>query len=130
VHPHERRRSLLIGVLALASLLAPAASAFEFFDQRLQIHGFAEMQLRAIARDFEPSDGIDLTQWYNVLNVEVDYAFVRDGWGPFLFLSAFARRWTTAPRSVRSSWVPRAWRPTPVRCCFRTTAPGASTPAR
>jgi hypothetical protein len=91
VHPHERRRSLLVGALALASLFAPTASAFEFFDQRLQIHGFAEVQLRAIARDFDQSDGIDLTQWYNVLNVEVDYAFVRDGWGPFLFLSAFAR---------------------------------------
>ena len=62
----------VLGWLALALLVGSPAPAFEFFEGRLELHGFAEVQLRAIARDFDRSDGVDLTQWYNVLNHELE----------------------------------------------------------
>jgi hypothetical protein len=75
----------------LGLLLPGRGTAFEFFDGRLQIHGFYEAQVRAIARDFEASDDWDLTQWYNVLNIEIEGEIAPDGWGPFDLISAFSR---------------------------------------
>ena len=78
--------------LALLALLAPSpAGAFEFFDGRLQVHGFYESQLRAIARNYDSSDDWDLTQWAQVLNIEVEADIAPDGWGPFDLISAFGR---------------------------------------
>ncbi|MEN8184790.1 MAG: DUF1302 family protein, partial [Myxococcota bacterium] len=68
-----------------------AALAFEFFDGRIQVHGFYETQIRAIARDFDASDDWDLTQWANILNIEMEADIAPDGWGPFDLLSAFGR---------------------------------------
>ena len=70
---------------------AGGARAYEFQDGRLQIHGFGEVQLRGIANDFHLSDDLDLTQWYNVLDVEVEWAVAPDGWGPFDLVALFAR---------------------------------------
>jgi hypothetical protein len=70
---------------------APRVSAFEALEGKLQVHGYFEAQLRTLARDFEVSDGLDLAQWYNVLNVEVDYDIAPDGWGPFDLVSMFVR---------------------------------------
>ncbi len=86
------RGSLVGGLCALVAIFASAnATAFEFFDGKVQIHGYAEMQMRSIANDFETSDGWDLTQWYNILNVEIEWDVAEDGWGPFDYISAFAR---------------------------------------
>jgi hypothetical protein len=71
------------------SLVSSSASAFEFFDGRLQLHGFYEAQFRAISRDF--SEDWDLTQWYNVLNLELEADIASDGWGPFDLVSAYSR---------------------------------------
>jgi hypothetical protein len=81
------------GICALAALvvLASPAAAVEFFDDRLAIHGFYEQQIRAIARDYDASDGWDLTQWYHILNLEIEGEIAPDGWGPFDLISAFGR---------------------------------------
>jgi hypothetical protein len=86
------RISTVVGALLGAALLAPArTAAFEFFDGRIAIHGFYEAQLRGIARDMSANDDWDLTQWYNVLNVEIDVDIAPDGFGPFDLISGFAR---------------------------------------
>jgi hypothetical protein len=84
---------LVGGICALAALavLAAPAAAFEFFDDRLAIHGFYEQQIRAIGRDFGTNDDWDLTQWYHVLNLEIEGEIAPDGWGPFDLISAFGR---------------------------------------
>src|SRR5690606_18690219 len=74
----------------LLSLATPAA-AFEYFDGRLQIHGFFENQIRLMSADFDVHQDLDLAQWYHVLSVEFEYDFAPDGWGPFDVLSAFVR---------------------------------------
>jgi hypothetical protein len=83
-----------IGSIAVAGGLlavAPGARAIEFADGRVQIHGFYEAQLRSLVRDFDYSDDWDLTQWYNVLNIEADVDIAPDGIGPFDLVSGFGR---------------------------------------
>ena len=78
-------RARFVGSILGAALLlamAPAASAFDFFDGRVQVHGFYESQIRSMARDYRKSDGWDLTQWYHVINIEVDWEIAPDGFGP------------------------------------------------
>jgi hypothetical protein len=76
---------------ALVLLLPAAAGSVEFFDGRLQIHGFYEAQVRSIAKNYSPTDNFDLTQWYNVLDLEVEAELAPDGWGPFDLISSFSR---------------------------------------
>jgi hypothetical protein len=81
-----------IGVACLAGVAtARPAAGFEFFDGRLQVHGFAEAQIRTLARDMKGSDNWDLAQWYSVLSLEMEYMAVDSGWGPFDLLSFFGR---------------------------------------
>jgi hypothetical protein len=78
--------------LAAAALLsATPASAFEFLDGQLEIHGYYEAQVRGIANNMSSSDGWDLTQWYNILGVEIDFDIAPDGFGPFDLVSSFVR---------------------------------------
>ena len=81
------RRSLLL-ILALV-VLAPQASAFEFFGGRLEAHGFFESQLRVLNEDF--SEDWDVAQWYQVLDVEFDLNIIDDTWLGIDHLSAFVR---------------------------------------
>ena len=80
---------------ALLLLAGPCASrpaiAIDLVDGRVHVNGYLEAQLRTIARDFDASDDWDLTQWYNVLDVEIEADIAPDGWGPFSLVSAFAR---------------------------------------
>ena len=78
---------LLLG----AALLAPAAHAVTAFDGRLEVHGYYEAQIRSIARDFQMTDGWDLTQWWNILSIEIEANVAPDGWGPFDVISVFGR---------------------------------------
>jgi hypothetical protein len=80
----------ICALLALGAWTAPAA-ALEFWDGRLAIHGFYAMQVRSIADDFSYSNGWDLTQWYHILNIEVEADIAPEGWGPFGMISAFGR---------------------------------------
>ena len=61
-------------LVAGAALLAVpiSASAFDWLNGRLEVHGYYELQTRGIARDFDPSDDWDLTQLAHVLNLELE----------------------------------------------------------
>ena len=87
----EGRVRAWLAALATALFVAAPAGAFEYFDGRLQVHGFFEEQVRLLSDDFHLARDFDLAQWYHVLNVEVEYDFAPDGWGPFDVLSAFMR---------------------------------------
>jgi hypothetical protein len=67
------------------------ARAAEIGGIEVELHGYYELQLRGIARDFDLSDDLDLTQWYNVLALEAEFDFAPDGIGPFDVLQAFMR---------------------------------------
>jgi hypothetical protein len=82
-------RSIGLAVSALA--LAEPALALEALDGRLEVHGYYEAQIRSIVRDFDFSDDWDLTQWWNVLNLEIEAAVAPDGWGPFDSINVFGR---------------------------------------
>ncbi|MCH2162636.1 MAG: hypothetical protein MK085_12290, partial [Phycisphaerales bacterium] len=69
--------------------LPGVSKAFEAFDGRLQAHGFFESQLRFINADF--GEQWDMTQWYQVFNLEVELDIAPDGFGPFDLLQAYVR---------------------------------------
>jgi hypothetical protein len=78
-------------LLALA-LFAPApAAAVEMLDGRIAMHGYFEAQIRSLVRDYDFSDDWDLSQWWNVLNLEIEANVAPDGWGPFDVISIFGR---------------------------------------
>ncbi|MEE3328303.1 MAG: DUF1302 family protein [Myxococcota bacterium] len=79
--------ALVLGV-GLLFLPRPGA-AFEAIDGRLEAHGYFEMQIRTISQNF--SDQWDLTQWYNVFNLELELDLVQDTHGPLDLMSAFIR---------------------------------------
>ena len=90
--PNPRTSALLrLAALALLLGLGPArpALAVELLGGRLQVNGFVEEQVRAISADF--SDDLDLTQWYHVLNLELESDLLPNGGGPFSSLSAYVR---------------------------------------
>jgi len=85
------RTAVPAALASLAALFAPASGrAFDFLDGRIQVHGYTEMQLRGIADDFHPENA-NLSQWANILNLEVEAAIAPDGIGPFDTISAFSR---------------------------------------
>ncbi len=75
--------------LALISIGAPGARAVELVEGRVELHGHVETQMRAISEKF--SQELDLAQWYNVLELEVDAHLLPDGWGPIDLLDAHVR---------------------------------------
>ena len=79
----------LVEIIGLA--LARPASAVDFLDGMIQIHGYYEAQIRSIAADFSANDGWDLSQFYNVIGVETDLNFAPNGIGPFDLVSGFVR---------------------------------------
>lgn len=81
--------ALTITVLVL--LLGGHAEAISLVDGRVEVHGFYEMQIRGIARDFDASDDWDLTQFAHVVDLEFEIDLIRDGAGPFDLVSLFAR---------------------------------------
>ncbi|MFP6640823.1 MAG: hypothetical protein VCC04_11315, partial [Myxococcota bacterium] len=56
--------------------LPSSGSAFEAMDGRIEAHGYFEMQIRTISQNY--SDQWDLTQWYNVFNIELELDLVQD----------------------------------------------------
>jgi len=73
----------------LVLLLAPRAGAIEALDGRIQLHGFGEIQMRALSRDL--NEDVDLAQWYNVLNLELEVDVAPDGFGPTDLIEAYVR---------------------------------------
>jgi hypothetical protein len=75
---------------ALALIAAPrSARAVDALDGRIEVHGHVETQMRAISEKFEQE--IDLAQWYNVLDLEVDAHVLPEGFGPINLLNAHVR---------------------------------------
>ena len=77
--------------MAVALVAAGPASALEALDGAIQLHGYFEVQTRVLARDFSPDDGYHLAQWYNILNLELEWDAAPQGWGPFDLVSGFLR---------------------------------------
>jgi hypothetical protein len=61
--------------------LAPAARGIDLLEGKVEIHGYVEEQIRTISDDLNAH--LDLTQWYNVLNIEMDFNIAPQGFGPF-----------------------------------------------
>ncbi len=91
--PLQKRGLLASAAAAIAAIAlglgSTRAEALEFFDGRIQAHGFAEMQIRVLDEQFD--DNLDLAQWYNVLSLEVEADILPDGWGPIDMLQAYVR---------------------------------------
>ena len=86
-----RMRLAAWGTLAALVAASPAA-AFDFFDGRLSVHGYAGVQIRALGQDFSTNNNIDLAQWYNVLNIEVESNLLgKNGWGPIEVAHVYTR---------------------------------------
>ncbi len=84
----DRRALLAVASLALGLSSTPC-EALDFFDGRIQAHGFAEMQIRVLDEQF--ADNLDLSQWYNVANLELEIDVLPDGWGPIDSFQTFVR---------------------------------------
>jgi hypothetical protein len=79
-----------VSIVAFALGLAPTRSAaLEYFDGRIQAHGFGETQVRVLDESFD--DNLDLAQWYNILNLEVEVDVLPNGWGPIDLLQTYVR---------------------------------------
>jgi hypothetical protein len=79
-----------LAVIGLGFAAAPA-QAIEFWDERIQIHGFLESRMSFGYEDFNQSNEIDMYGWLQVLNIEAEAEIAPDGWGPFDMVAAFAR---------------------------------------
>jgi len=86
----QGRGAARLALVALA-LLPPAraARAVEALGGRVELHGHVESQVRGISEKF--SEELDLAQWYNVLNLELEADVLPEGWGPFDLMTAFVR---------------------------------------
>jgi hypothetical protein len=80
-----------IGTICALAAAASSAAAIEFWEDRIAIHGYYEQQIRSIVRDYSFDDDWDLTQWYHVLNLEIEADLLPEGFGPFDLVSAFGR---------------------------------------
>jgi hypothetical protein len=89
----SRWSRVVLPALALLLGLGPAlrASAIEFWDERVQIHGFLESRMAFGYEDFDQSNEIDMYGWTQVLDIETEVEIAPDGWGPFDLVAAFAR---------------------------------------
>jgi hypothetical protein len=74
-------------VLAAAPGVAAAA---DYFDGRLSIHGFAELQLRSLSQSYR-TDRFYVSQWANVLDLEVEGNIAPNGFGPFSLIQSYTR---------------------------------------
>ena len=86
----QKRRLLASAAASIAlGLLSTPSEALEYFDGRIQAHGFGEMQIRVLDESFD--DNLDLSQWYNVLNLELEVDVLPNGWGPIDLLQTYVR---------------------------------------
>jgi len=74
----------------LASLASAQPQLVTPDQDRFRVNGFVEMQVRTLADGFQPGRYY-LSQNALVLNLEPELEIVRDGWGPFDSIGAYAR---------------------------------------
>ncbi len=86
-----RRFGVAASALCATALAGAAtdASAVTALDGRLEAHGYFEEQIRGISNNF--NENLDLTQWYSILDLELEANLLPDGFGPISGLSAFVR---------------------------------------
>ncbi len=85
------RSSLVSALLLLACLLvAREGRAFEFFDGRIQLHGYVESQFRSMSDGFR-DDRWFVSQWAQVLNLEFEADIAPQGFGPFDSVGLYVR---------------------------------------
>src|SRR4029453_16611479 len=70
---------------------AGPARAIEFWDERVQVHGFYETRMSFGMENFNQANGLDMYGWLQVLSIETEAEIAPDGWGPFDMIAAFAR---------------------------------------
>jgi len=80
---------LLAAALLLQVVAARGSGAADWLDGRVELHGHAESQARAMSEKFEQE--LDLAQWYNVLNLELEADLLPRGVGTIDLLSAYVR---------------------------------------
>ncbi|MCC6640798.1 MAG: hypothetical protein IT386_06520 [Deltaproteobacteria bacterium] len=85
-----RHHLVPILVLLAGFLAAREAPAFDFFDERLQVHGYLETQFRSLSDGFR-EDRWFVSQWAQVLTLEIDADIAPDGIGPFDSITAYIR---------------------------------------
>jgi len=86
------RNKWWLWVLALLPMgWGQSAAAVALADGRVEVHGFYEAQVRSMVRDFDFSDDWDLTQWWNIVNLEIEADIAPEGIGPFDLVTLFAR---------------------------------------
>ena len=91
-----KRLALRIAVLTLTGLglVAPQlATAIEIQlpgERKMELHGFYELRLQVLGEDW-PANGMSMSQFRHVLNVETETEIFPDGWGPFDFMMAYSR---------------------------------------
>jgi hypothetical protein len=90
MRPSIRLTAVAAGLAFQAVISISGAGAFEWFDGRLQVHGYYEGQFRGFADDFHPENAV-FAQWANVFTLEVEADIAPEGFGPIDLLSAFAR---------------------------------------
>jgi len=86
-----RGTALLGPAIWLCAALAAPAGAVGWADGRLELHGYYELQVRAIARDFDASDDWDVTQLAHVLDLELELDLLPAGAPIFDAASLFTR---------------------------------------
>jgi hypothetical protein len=87
-----RHFQALLPVVCAGALLGPIeALALDLFEGRARLHGFYELQVRGIARNFDASDNWDVTQVAHVLNLELEASLLEDGWGSLDLATLFVR---------------------------------------
>src|SRR5512139_1001432 len=86
-------RSIALATICAAGLCGAVepAGAIDFWDGRVEVHGFYETRMSFGAEDLNPSNGIDMYGWLQVLNLETEADIAPDGWGPFDMVSAYSR---------------------------------------
>jgi len=74
----------------LCGVVEPAG-AIDFWDGRVEVHGFYETRMSFGYEDFNSANKIDMYGWLQVLNLEIESEIAPDGWGPFDMVSAYSR---------------------------------------
>lgn len=77
-------------LVAMLSLRATPAAAFEVGEGLVEVHGFYQMEFRGIADSFELTN-FNPHQWAHTLNLEAEFDLLPDGWGPISLLQGFIR---------------------------------------
>ncbi|MGH0028630.1 MAG: DUF1302 family protein [Myxococcota bacterium] len=77
-------------LLTISQVPAPAR-AIELFEGRVEIHGYAETQMRALSKNYDVAKELDMAQWYLIGNVELELDIAPEGFGPINLLSGYVR---------------------------------------